>query len=70
MKRAVVLLSGGLYSATTLAICRREGFEPHALSFDYGQLHKLEVEAAKRVATSLGAREHRIALIDLRFFCG
>jgi len=70
MKRAVVLLSGGLDSATTLAICRREGFEPHALSFDYGQRHKLEVEAAKRVATSLGAREHRIALIDLRVFGG
>jgi len=70
MKRAVVLLSGGLDSATTLAICRREGFEPHALSFDYGQRHKLEVEAAKRVAASLGAREHRIALIDLRVFGG
>jgi 7-cyano-7-deazaguanine synthase len=70
MKRAVVLLSGGLDSATTLAICRREGFEPHALSFDYGQRHKLELEAAKRVAASLGAREHRIALIDLRVFGG
>lgn len=70
MKRAVVLLSGGLDSATTLAICRREGFEPHALSFDYGQRHKLELEAAKRVAAALGAREHRIALIDLRVFGG
>src|SRR6266478_2739768 len=70
MKRAVVLISGGLDSATTLAICRREGFEPCALSFDYGQRHKLELEAAKRVAASLGAREHRIALIDLRVFGG
>jgi len=70
MKRAVVLLSGGLDSATTLAICRGDGFEPHALSFDYGQRHKLELEAAKRVAASLGAREHRIALIDLRVFGG
>jgi 7-cyano-7-deazaguanine synthase len=70
MKCAVVLLSGGLDSATTLAICRREGFEPHALSFDYGQRHQLELEAARNVAASLGAREHRIALIDLRVFGG
>jgi 7-cyano-7-deazaguanine synthase len=70
MKRAVVLLSGGLDSATTLAICRSEGFEPCALSFDYGQRHQLELEAAKRVAASLGAQEHRIALIDLRVFGG
>jgi 7-cyano-7-deazaguanine synthase len=70
MKRAVVLLSGGLDSATTLAISAREGFAPHALSFDYGQRHKLELEAAKRIATSLGAREHRIAAIDLRVFGG
>ena len=66
MKRAVVLVSGGLDSATTLAICIREGFEAYALSFDYGQRHRIEIEAAKRVATSLGAREHRIAQIDLR----
>jgi 7-cyano-7-deazaguanine synthase len=70
MKPAVVLLSGGLDSATTLAISAREGFAPHALSFDYGQRHKLELEAAKRIATSLGAREHRIAAIDLRVFGG
>jgi 7-cyano-7-deazaguanine synthase len=70
MKRAVVLLSGGLDSATTLAICNREGFEPYALSFDYGQRHNIEVLAAKRVAASLGAREHRIADIDLRIFGG
>jgi 7-cyano-7-deazaguanine synthase len=70
MKRAVVLLSGGLDSATTLAICAREGFEPHALSFEYGQRHKIEVLAAQEVAASLGVREHRIAQIDLRVFGG
>ena len=70
MKRAVVLLSGGLDSATTLALCQREGFEPCALSFDYGQRHDIELLAAKRVAASLGVREHRIAQIDLRIFGG
>jgi len=70
MKRAVVLVSGGLDSATTLAICLREGFEAYALSFDYGQRHNLELDAAKRVSTSLGAQEHRIAAIDLRVFGG
>jgi 7-cyano-7-deazaguanine synthase len=70
MKRAVVLVSGGLDSATTLAICKREGFESYALSFDYGQRHQIEVLAAKRVAAALGAREHRIAEIDLRVFGG
>jgi 7-cyano-7-deazaguanine synthase len=70
MKRAVVLLSGGLDSATTLAICRHDGFEPSALSFDYGQRHRLELSAAKRVAASLGAHEHRVAKIDLRVFGG
>jgi len=70
MKRAVVLLSGGLDSATTLAICLREKFEPYALSFDYGQRHNIELLAAKRVAAALGAREHRIADIDLRIFGG
>jgi 7-cyano-7-deazaguanine synthase len=70
MKPAVVLLSGGLDSATTLAICAREGFEPHALSFDYGQRHSMEVPAAKRVAASLGVHEHQIAHIDLRIFGG
>lgn len=70
MKRAVVLLSGGLDSATALAICIREGFEPSALSFAYGQRHTSEVLAAQRVAASLGVREHRIAEIDLRIFGG
>lgn len=70
MKRAVVLLSGGLDSATALAICRQEGFDPCALSFNYGQRHNIEVLAAKRVAASLGVCEHRIAEIDLRIFGG
>jgi 7-cyano-7-deazaguanine synthase len=70
MKRAVVLLSGGLDSATTLAICRRDGFEAYAVSFDYGQRHRLELDAARRVAKSLDAHEHRIATIDLRIFGG
>jgi 7-cyano-7-deazaguanine synthase len=70
MKRAVVLLSGGLDSATVLAIGRAEGFEAYALSFAYGQRHKHEIAAAEKVAQSLGAREHRIAEIDLRAFGG
>ena len=70
MKRAVVLVSGGLDSATTLAIAAREGFETYALSFEYGQRHRIEVEAAKRVAAALGAREHRFGTIDLRVFGG
>src|SRR3954470_3111721 len=70
MKRAVVLVSGGLDSATTLAICGQAGFERYALSFDYGQRHRLELDAAQRVAASLGARDHRIAKIDLRVFGG
>jgi 7-cyano-7-deazaguanine synthase len=65
MKRAVVLLSGGLDSATTLAIACADGFICHALSVDYGQRHATELEAARRVATALGAREHRIMRIDL-----
>jgi 7-cyano-7-deazaguanine synthase len=66
MKRAVVLLSGGLDSTTTLAICRADGFESYALSFRYGQRHEREVPAARKIAKSLGAKEHRIARIDLR----
>jgi 7-cyano-7-deazaguanine synthase len=69
-RRAVVLLSGGLDSATVLAIARNQGYECYALSFDYGQRHVQELEAAKRVAASVGAREHRIARIDLRVFGG
>ena len=70
MKRAVVLVSGGLDSATTLAICEQDGFEPYALSFDYGQRHRVELDAARRVAASLGVGDHRIAKIDLRVFGG
>jgi 7-cyano-7-deazaguanine synthase len=70
MKRAVVLLSGGLDSTTTLAIAIAEGYEAYALSFDYGQCHQIEIEAARRVANSLGAKEHRVAKIDLRIFGG
>jgi 7-cyano-7-deazaguanine synthase len=70
MKHAIVLLSGGLDSSTTLAIARSEGFECYALSFDYGQRHKIELAAARRVAQSLGAREHRVAKIDVDTFHG
>lgn len=69
-KKGVVLLSGGLDSATVLAIARSEGYETFALSFSYGQRHAWELEAAKHVAASLGASEHRIASIDLRIFGG
>lgn len=69
-KKAVVLLSGGLDSATVLAIARSEGFECYSLSFAYGQRHAWELEAAKRVAAQLGAKEHRVAQIDLRVFGG
>jgi 7-cyano-7-deazaguanine synthase len=70
MKRAVVLLSGGIDSTTTLAIAIAEGYETYALSFDYGQRHQIETQAARRVANSLGAKEHRAAKIDLRVFGG
>jgi 7-cyano-7-deazaguanine synthase len=69
-KSAVVLLSGGLDSATVLAIAKSQGYACHALSFSYGQRHSFELEAAKRVAASLGAKDHRIASIDLRAFGG
>ena len=62
---AVVLLSGGLDSATTLAIARSRGFVCHALSFDYGQRHRFELQAARQVAQAMGAAEHRIVQIDL-----
>ena len=70
MKHAVVLLSGGLDSATTLAIARAWGYETYALSFDYGQRHARELEAARKIAKSLGAREHRIVKIDNQIFRG
>ena len=62
---AVVLLSGGLDSATALAIARSQGFECYALSVDYGQRHAVELEAAKRVARAAGVRDHRIMRVDL-----
>lgn len=66
--KAVCLLSGGLDSSTCLALARRDGYECYALSFDYSQRHRIELEAAARVARALGAREHRVATIDLRVF--
>ncbi len=68
-KKAVLLLSGGLDSATTLAIARSEGYEVYALSFRYGQRHALELQAAARVAQG-NVKEHKIAEIDLRLFGG
>ncbi len=65
-----MLLSGGLDSATTLAIAKREGFDCYALSFRYGQRHAAELDAARRVAKSLGAAKHVILDIDLREFGG
>src|SRR5437879_2834401 len=67
---AVVLLSGGLDSATALAVARRDGFDCYALSFRYGQRHAVELEAATRVAAQIGVAEHAIADIDLRLFGG
>jgi 7-cyano-7-deazaguanine synthase len=68
--RAVVLLSGGLDSATTLAIARSEGFRCYALTFSYGQRHKQEIESAKKIANFLKVAEHRIIEIDLSCFGG
>jgi 7-cyano-7-deazaguanine synthase len=67
---AVVLLSGGLDSTTVLAMARADGFACHALSFDYGQRHQVELEAARRVAEALGVERHAVARIDLRQFGG
>jgi len=66
--KAVCLLSGGLDSATCLAWAKRQGFESYALSFDYGQRHRVELEAAARIAGAIGAAAHRVAKIDLRVF--
>jgi 7-cyano-7-deazaguanine synthase len=69
-KRAVVLLSGGLDSSTTLAIAKSEGFDIHALSFRYGQRHEVELRAARRIASALEVDKHIIIDIDLRSFGG
>ena len=69
-QKAVVLLSGGLDSATTMAVAADRGYACYALSFLYGQRHGIEIESAKRVAHRLGAVEHKIAHIDLRLFGG
>ncbi len=69
-KRAVLLLSGGLDSATTAAIAQDEGFEIDAISFDYGQRHRFELDSAKRVARAVGVRRHLIVPIDLSLFGG
>ncbi len=69
-KKAVVLLSGGLDSATCLALAQAEGYATHALSFRYGQRHAVELKAAERVASTLGAAAHKVIDIDLRAFGG
>ena len=70
MKHAVVLVSGGIDSATTLAIAKSQGYESCALSFDYGQRHRRELEAARRIVESLGVKQHRIIKIDNQIFVG
>ena len=64
-RKAVILLSGGLDSATCLALARRDGFEPVALSFDYGQRHNAELAASRRVAAAFGVQDHRVLRLDL-----
>ncbi|HUJ23941.1 MAG TPA: 7-cyano-7-deazaguanine synthase QueC [Bryobacteraceae bacterium] len=68
--RAICLLSGGLDSSICLALARRDGFACYALSFDYGQRHRVELESAARVAANLGAEQHLVVRIDLRVFGG
>ena len=69
-QRTIVLSSGGIDSTTAMAIARSKGKEIYSLSFRYGQRHSVELEAAKRVAASLGAKDHKIVNIDLRQFGG
>src|SRR5690606_15558224 len=69
-KKAVVLLSGGLESATVLAIARDQGFECYTLSFDYGQRHRSELQASDRVSDAMGATVHKTVVIDLRTIGG
>jgi 7-cyano-7-deazaguanine synthase len=70
MRPAVVLLSGGLDSTTTLAVARRDGFAPHAMTFRYGQRHEIEVDSARRIARAAHVEEHVVVDIDLRSFGG
>ena len=70
MKHAIVLLSGGLDSTATLAIARAQGCETYALTFDYGQRHKRELGAAKKIAKSLGAKKHLVVKLDNQIFGG
>ena len=70
MKKAVILLSGGLDSTTVLAIAKNQDFECHAISFDYGQRHKVELKNAANVAKEFGVKSHKVAKIDLRIFGG
>jgi len=70
MKQAVALARGGLASSTMMALALKQGYELYALSFDYGQRHRCELEAAQRIAHSLGIRRHMVAKIDLRMFGG
>ena len=68
--KAVILLSGGLDSATTLAMARRDGYDCYCLSLDYGQRHRAELDAAAKVAQALGAVAHRVLQLDLTAFGG
>jgi len=70
MKNAIVLVSGGLDSTTVAAIAQAEGYDVHALSFDYGQRHRIELDAARRVVAALGIKHHAVSAIDLRQFGG
>lgn len=69
-KKAVVLVSGGLDSTTVLAMAKQQGFECYTLSFDYGQRHRAELQAAERVSQNMGVADHRVANIDLTLFGG
>lgn len=70
MRSAVVLLSGGLDSATVMAIAQSQGYAVHAITFDYGQRHAVEMQCARRIAKAMGIADHRIIHIDLRAFGG
>jgi 7-cyano-7-deazaguanine synthase len=69
-RKAVCLVSGGLDSATCLGVAKRDGFACYALSFDYGQRHRIELEAAARIARHFGACDHRVVKLDLRMVGG